>query len=106
MNGLPEDVQHLIWTLYYKEVVQELQHSEKGSVFTWLNASPNLVNKVKNENGAYQHSFNDLPELVEDHNLVGFQQLNCHSCKQEGYFPCFVCKRQYFDDQISCQFII
>lgn len=106
MSVLPENVQYFIWTLYYKEVVKELQNSDKGSVFTWINATPNLINKVKNEVGAYQHSFNDLTELIEDHKLLRFQHLNCSSCKQEGYFPCLVCKSQFFDDQISCQFII
>lgn len=106
MRELPEGVEYYVWSLYFKEVISEIERKCICPTFIWMNASKKLKTLIEQENGAYQHSHSDLEDLIEDHKLIHLQSPNhCLGCAMVGYFPCPVCKQELFSNQIECKFI-
>ena len=107
MRDLPEGVEYYIWSLYFKEVIFEIERKCICPASIWMNASKKLKTIIEKENGAYQHSHSDLEDLIEDHKLLDIQiPHSCIGCAMVGYFPCPVCNQEFFSNQIECKFIV
>lgn len=94
---LPAELELEIWKLHFKHCVTEIEIKHK---FRWEHASKQLA-ELTLEHGAYQHQHSDLEDMMEDHNLICFQSnKQCYGCSMVGYFPCPLCKKNYFENRI------
>jgi len=85
--NLPDDIQWLIWKIYFsKNVLKELQVEYD---FVWRNPSDNLIDLCKDV-GCIQQGHHELEEMIEDHNMWAYDhccEIKCDNCIIYG-FPC------------------
>ena len=87
LEQLPEDLQWYIWKTYKSQFVNDEVVSSHFSV--WENPSERLLELCKDV-GCIQHGHNELPDLIEDHNMWCWNDcvdLKCENCRCYG-FPC------------------
>ena len=97
MEIFPIDIQYVIWkTAFSSQVLAQLQLFPVHSL--WFEPSSRLKS-LCHDLGCYQVGFNDLDDLIEDHNIIYTWShcLNCNICR----FPCSHCSEFLFDNQIA-----
>ena len=72
------------------------------SISIWSRPSTSLKKLIENENGCYQHTFNDLWELIEDHKVGIFEKRVCDQCERYN-IPCQYCNKMFFEEMIDNQ---
>jgi len=87
LQNLPNDIQWLIWKVFYSNNVIGELHDRQD--FIWRNPSENLKNLCKDK-GCIQQRYHELEEMIEDHNMWAWKDCTedkCLNCKAFG-FPC------------------